>query len=286
MKLFLYLVALMSLSSCLHHEENPEIHQDNIGSHVEEEVESIIVEETPIHQSAQYIDIPEKEFSELLSVLPIPDTTKFSFYNKKYITPQDTFWVVQAYYIENEWEAHFDIYLLQKQAEQFRIKLQTEIEKEVFDDHPRIYDTIMDVNFDGREDYMTYYYSGVGCCPRDSRDVYLNKTNGFSEDVVELFNPGFDTANHFVLEMGYGHVPYLSITKSIWDGDSLREIEHISHNMTYTDTILRYHDGGTYVIGYEDGSSNTIDEIPEEYYFIPAMAHWFAGRVDEGSLNN
>ncbi len=282
-----YIFLIIALSSCIAEEQNDqEIYQDSI---MEDDTnpESANKADVEIQKKApktSYLDLKPKELQDILTVLPIADTSLYHFYNRKYTTSKDSFWVIQAMSPIDSFTNQFDIYLVQKSHLGYELKLTINTEKEAFMDY-RVYDTIMDVNFDGYEDYMTYYYSGTGCCPRDSRNAYLNGPNGFSQKDVHLFNPGFDTLNHTILQMGYGHVPYLDVSKSVWVGDSLQKIESIVHNINYSDTILKYKSEETYVIYYEDGTSKALKEIPDEYYLIPALAHWFAGRVDEAYLN-
>ena len=118
-------------------------------------------------------------------------------------------------------------------------------------------DTLMDVNLDGRKDYLTHWYGFSGCCPRDKYLVYLQKENGEITSKFEFMNPSFDEKKGLVRGFGYGHPEEISLYKERWNGYQLVPVEYIYRDENNPKILLR-----------EDGVSSKITQLrtlPKEY---------------------
>lgn len=118
-------------------------------------------------------------------------------------------------------------------------------------------DTLMDVNMDGRKDYLTQWYAFSGCCPRDKYFVYLQKENGEITSRFEFMNPVFDEKKGQIRGFSYGHPEDISLYKKRWNGYQLETVEYIYRDENNPKILLR-----------EDGKSSKVTQLktlPKEY---------------------
>lgn len=118
-------------------------------------------------------------------------------------------------------------------------------------------DTLIDVNLDGRKDYLTYWWNYSGCCPRDRCMVYLQKENGEITSKFEFMNPSFDEKKGLVRGFGYGHPEDIGLYKERWNGYQLVPVEYIYRDENNPKILLR-----------EDGISSKVTQLktlPKEY---------------------
>jgi hypothetical protein len=118
-------------------------------------------------------------------------------------------------------------------------------------------DTLMDVNLDGRKDFLTHWTSFSGCCPRDKYFVYLQKENGEITSRFEFMNPVFDEKKGQVRGFSYGRPEYLRLYKKRWKGYQLEPVEYIYRDENNPKILLR-----------EDGINSKITQLktlPKEY---------------------
>lgn len=118
-------------------------------------------------------------------------------------------------------------------------------------------DTLMDVNLDGRKDFLTHWTSFSGCCPRDKYFVYLQKENGEITSRFEFMNPSFDEKKGVVRGFSYGQPEDVSLYKERWKGYQLEPVEYIYRDENNPKILLR-----------EDGISSKITQLktlPKEY---------------------
>lgn len=118
-------------------------------------------------------------------------------------------------------------------------------------------DTLMDVNLDGRKDYLAHWYGFSGCCPRDKFFVYLQKENGEITSKFEFMNPSFDEKRGLVRGFGYGHPEDIGLYKERWNGYQLEPVEYIYRDENNPKILLR-----------KDGISSKVTQLktlPKEY---------------------
>ena len=125
-------------------------------------------------------------------------------------------------------------------------------------------DSLSDINGDGYKDYMVSSYSGVGCCPRDARSLYLYNSHNGNFDAETLFNPDFDFKNRVIYQMEYGYPGELSIDKYKWVGNKLVQAESIfPEHAAETGNFpkpYRYRK-----ITYPGEKEELLTEVPQEY---------------------
>lgn len=192
-----------------------------------------------------------------------------------YSLGNDSLWVVTTFVsYDSTSSLHYEVYghCFQRNDSGFFKALQF---KSSTPGHGR--DTVFDADFDGFGDFVVNYYSPVGCCPRESRDIYLNRGGRLLKKHVHTFNAGFDLQEKAVYQMGYGHPPWLEMTKSIWRADTLLEVEGIVHaNTNYApDDTAAYQSTGFILYDHLSNKEQEIDSVPLPYRSIYHW-EWFA----------
>lgn len=136
-------------------------------------------------------------------------------------------------------------------------------------------DTTMDVNGDGRKDFVVNWYGSSGCCLKGFSIVYLLRDNmkSFSRQ-FEFINPTFSPKEHIVRGVNYGHPGETSMYKYRWSGERIDTIEYVSYQ---TDKggkktgKVELRDAGDRVI-------KVLPSVPREYRKINGY-NWFTGNL-------
>jgi hypothetical protein len=134
-------------------------------------------------------------------------------------------------------------------------------------------DTIMDVNGDGRKDFVVEWYGTSGCCLKGFSKVYLLRDDMKSfSDQFEFINPTFSPKEHIVRGVNYGHAGYTDMYKYKWTGERVDTIEYVSYqldnNLNKTGKV-ELRDADFRVI-------RVLPSVPKEYRKIDGY-DWFTG---------
>lgn len=134
--------------------------------------------------------------------------------------------------------------------------------------------SIFDVNGDGYKDYVFGMYGMNGCCARQDEHVYLyKKDSGTFAPAIETFNPDYYPQEKMVLQMSYGWPGFVTVSKSIWNGFKLNEVETLALDTTHEDTY--------FIKNEKTDKMKTVKGLPAEYKKYKEI-NWFLDKLDEG----
>lgn len=141
-------------------------------------------------------------------------------------------------------------------------------------------DSIIDVNNDGKKDFLVNWYGNSGCCLKNFFTVYLYQKNDieFSKS-FEFVNPTFSQKEKLIRGVCYGHPGETEMYKYKWNGINVDTIEYISYEKNIkgnkTGKIIQ-----SKKINYDKPNSEfkKLNEIPKEYKSIYGY-DWFIGKV-------
>ena len=141
-------------------------------------------------------------------------------------------------------------------------------------------DTIIDVNKDGKKDFLVNWYGSSGCCLKNFYNVYLYQKNNieFSKS-FEFINPTFSPNEKLIRGVCYGHPGETEMYKYKWNGINVDTIEYISYEKDVkgikTGKIIQ-----SKKIIYDKPNSEIkkLNKIPKEYKSIYGY-DWFIGKV-------
>ncbi|AFM06068.1 hypothetical protein Fleli_3756 [Bernardetia litoralis DSM 6794] len=110
----------------------------------------------------------------------------------------------------------------------YRIYIKTEkgFELAINEDiHMTGYTHLRDINGDKNVDFVINWESGTGCCPRQSKIVFLYKNKNFIK--YDFLNPTFSPKEKVIRGLGYGYFPEVGLYKYKWNGTKLDTVEYI-----------------------------------------------------------
>lgn len=136
-------------------------------------------------------------------------------------------------------------------------------------------DTMMEVNGDGRKDFVVSWYGTTGCCLKGFRIVYLLREDmkSFSNQ-FQFINPSFSPKEHVVRGVKYGHPGETSMYKYRWVGERVDTIEYVSYQI---DKDLNK-TGRVELRDAQDRVIKVLPYVPKEYRKIDGY-DWFTGDI-------
>lgn len=136
-------------------------------------------------------------------------------------------------------------------------------------------DTIMDINGDGRKDFVVNWYGVNGCCLKGFSIVYLLREDMKSfSDQFQFINPSFSPKEHMVRGVNYGHAGYTSMYKYQWTGERVDTIEYVSYQL---DNDLNK-TGKVELRDVDFRVIKVLPSVPKEYRKIDGY-DWFTGDI-------
>jgi hypothetical protein len=137
-------------------------------------------------------------------------------------------------------------------------------------------DTLRDVNGDGFKDLLIHSYSSCGSAMRNAINgyIYLPKTGYFTR-CFDFFNPQFYPDKKLYYEIGYGHPPYLNLSKYKWIHNRAILVESLEYANTFYENKIK----NSLQLSRNDKSKPIrLKDVPIEYknlnyfnYFIEGM---------------
>ncbi|WP_338813575.1 hypothetical protein V9L05_19505 [Bernardetia sp. Wsw4-3y2] len=134
-----------------------------------------------------------------------------AFFNKN-----DKFLILTCEYHKLSDDKYYRVYL--KESDSFKLLV------EEYTNHGE-QPIFMEINGDENIDFVIPYSPSSGCCPRQSKIVFLYKDKNFVK--YNFINPTFSPKEKIVRGLGYGYFPEVGLYKYKWSGTKLDTVEYI-----------------------------------------------------------
>lgn len=133
-------------------------------------------------------------------------------------------------------------------------------------------DTIVDVNGDGRKDYVLQLYPNSGCCLANIDLVYINDNGDFSKQ-YEFLNPTYFPKEKLIRGLGYAHPGETELYTYKWNNFVIDTLEYIYPSIEKKGLYLKT---TRKLVNTKEEDIITIKNVPKAYRSIKYY-HWFLG---------
>jgi hypothetical protein len=127
--------------------------------------------------------------------------------------------------------------------------------------HRQGYIYLRDINGDENIDFIIDWESGSGCCPRQSKIVFLYKDKNFIR--YDFLNPTFSPKEKIVRGLGYGYFPEVGLYKYQWNGTQLDTVEYIYR--TKESNFKKYIRMKRPMYSKNKNEGEILDSLPKKY---------------------
>lgn len=128
----------------------------------------------------------------------------------------------------------------------------------------------MEINGDDNIDFIIAYSPSSGCCPRQSKIVFLYENKNFIK--YNFVNPTFSPKEKVVRGVGYGYFPEVGLYKYKWNGTQLDTVEYIYR--TKESNFKKFIRTKKQMYLLKNNEGEVLNSLPKEYEGISEL-DWF-----------